>query len=266
MASLTAADQSTALTTTFKGETVAVALSGTYAATVALQREIGAPGSGAWEEIKRWSTANATVAYSHQTKDPNERLRLYTVAYTSGTVVATLTDATDKIHQEITDPLGNVLMRVTESGIAFLNSAGAQLWHSSRFKAVTDAAAITILEADSGKVHLMPDLTADATITLPAAKNGLNYIFRYVGGAADAHDWLFVAAAAAQLIKGGVLHLDTDAGAGADELVPVFANGSSHYQLDFDTPNVGTQIELYCDGTYWYATGLCCGVTAPAFA
>ena len=33
---------------------------------------------------------------------------------------------------------------------------------------VPDAATYTVLAADSGKIHSMPDLTADCTITLPA--------------------------------------------------------------------------------------------------
>lgn len=266
MASFTAVDQSTSLTIPFNGETGLVSISGTYAATIALQREKGAPGSGAWEELKRWSTANATVSFNFQSKQANDRYRLFVVAYTSGTATATITDATTKIHQEITDPNGNVLMRITEDGIAFYNSTGAQLWHSSRYKVMTDAAAATISEADSGKTLLVPDLTATCTFTLPAVKAGLNYRFRYAGVAADAQNWIIVTAAAGQFLKGSLLHLDTDAGAGTDELVPVFANGSSHVQVTHATPNSGTDIELYSDGTLWYLNGIACSVTAPAMA
>ena len=38
---------------------------------------------------------------------------------------------------------------------------------------VPDAATYTVLAADSGKVHIMPDLTASCTITLPTEKAGL---------------------------------------------------------------------------------------------
>ena len=37
---------------------------------------------------------------------------------------------------------------------------------------VPDAATYTVLAADSGKIHSMPDLTADCTITLPAEEVG----------------------------------------------------------------------------------------------
>ena len=44
------------------GENVTVSISGTYAMTLELQREVGSPSSGAWERVLGpWSTANATV-------------------------------------------------------------------------------------------------------------------------------------------------------------------------------------------------------------
>ena len=37
---------------------------------------------------------------------------------------------------------------------------------------VPDAATYTVLAADSGKIHSMPDLTADSTIPLPTEEVG----------------------------------------------------------------------------------------------
>ncbi len=75
---------------------------------------------------------------------------------------------------------------------------------------VPDAATYTILAADSGKIHVMPDLTADCTITFPAEAVGLVYEFWYGGTAADAQDWTFTTAADANYFVGGAHHADTD--------------------------------------------------------
>lgn len=91
MASFTSVGDTTTATLVAKGDDCAVALSGTYNMTIALQREQGSPGSGSWEVLNTWSTANATVAYVHTATLDNERLRLIVQVDTSGTCTATLT-------------------------------------------------------------------------------------------------------------------------------------------------------------------------------
>ena len=131
---------------------------------------------------------------------------------------------------------------------------------------VTNAATYAVLAANSGKTHIIPDLTADTVITLPTAAADLYYKFIYGGVAADAQDWIIKTGSNTNFYKGGVLHLDTNAGAGTDELVPVYPNGTTNSMIDFDTPDAGTEIEVWCDGTNWYIHGQCAGVTAPTFA
>ena len=132
--------------------------------------------------------------------------------------------------------------------------------------AVTDAATYTVLAKNSGKLHVMPNLTADITITLPAAAKGLTYKFMYGGAAADAQDWIINTAATTSLYKGGVVHLDHDAGAAGDEIVPVFADATNDDTLTVLTPSAGTVIELVSDGTHWYVDGRVVSATAPTFA
>ena len=75
---------------------------------------------------------------------------------------------------------------------------------------VPDATTYTILAEDSGKIHSMPDLTGDCTITLPAEEVGLTYEFWYSGTAADAQDWLFTTGSDTNYFVGGAHHADTD--------------------------------------------------------
>jgi len=131
---------------------------------------------------------------------------------------------------------------------------------------VTDAATYTVLASNAGKLHMIPDLTASCTLTLPTAAKGLSYEFMYIGAAADAQNWVIQAAATTALAKGGVVHLDADAGSAGDEVVPVYANGSSNYILTVTTPEVGTSIKVISDGTYWYVNGTVVSATAPAFS
>lgn len=138
---------------------------------------------------------------------------------------------------------------------------------SSRFVNVTDAATYTVLAADSGKVHIIPDLTATCTLTLPTAAAGLEYVFIGKGVAADAQDWVFDTGAAAAFYLGGLAFADTDAGAGADEInAGVFPDGNSNDIMTIVAPGAGTRIHLICDGTNWIVNGQVFSATIPTFA
>lgn len=131
---------------------------------------------------------------------------------------------------------------------------------------VTDAATYTALAYNSGKVHVMPNLTASCTITLPTEEAGLSFEFWYGGTAADAQNWVIVTTGNTNYFIGGVTHLDADAGSSGDEVVPVYADGNSNSKLTVTKPEVGTKVRMVCDGTNWYVNGVVTSATAPAFA
>jgi len=122
----------------------------------------------------------------------------------------------------------------------------------------------SILAANSGKAHLIANVSADRTFTLPAVAAGLRYKFVAEVGAADGHDWIFVAAATADLFKGGLLMVDTDAGPAT--AAAVVADQSDDDQLQVNLPQGGTVIEMYCDGTYWIVSGVVLSTAAAAFS
>ncbi len=130
---------------------------------------------------------------------------------------------------------------------------------------VADAATYTVKANDSGRVHLMPNLTADITITLPAAFSGAIYEFLYTGTADDAQDWIINTAATTELFKGGVVQLDP-AEATLTEVVPVYADGTDDDTFTVLTPNGGTMFKLISDGSHWYVTGSVVSDTPPTFA
>lgn len=146
---------------------------------------------------------------------------------------------------------------------AQINAAAAP---ASRIVNVSDATPYTVLAADSGKIHILPNFTASTTMNLPAVAAGLEYTFVGKAVAADAQNWVFTAPASAFLL-GGVAFADNDAGAGADEIhAGVYPNGSSHLTLTVVTPAAGTSIYFVCDGTNWIVSGWVNSATVPAFS
>lgn len=138
---------------------------------------------------------------------------------------------------------------------------------ASRFVNVTDAATYTVLAANSGKIHVMPNFTSSCTLALPAAAAGLEYTFIGKAVAADAQNWIIQSASATNFFLGGVSFADTDAGAGADEIhAGVWSNGSSNDFLTVVTPGAGTYIYMICDGTNWIVNGQVASATVPAFS
>lgn len=131
---------------------------------------------------------------------------------------------------------------------------------------VTDAATYTVLAKNSGKIHVLPDLTADITITLPTEEVGLNYEFWYGGAAADAQDWTIVTTGNTNYYVGGLGHLDLNAGSAGDEVAVVFSDGNSNSSVNVLTPNAGTIVKVVCNGTLWYINGQVVSDTIPAFA
>ena len=140
------------------------------------------------------------------------------------------------------------------------NSSGKYGGRSNDVVFVIDAAAVTLNSADSGKVHVIPDLTADSTFSLPSAEAGLAYEFWYGGTAADTHDWLIDTGADANYFVGGLVLDDTDDGSS----VVVDSNGSSNSKMAVLTPIAGTLVKLVCDGVKWYVNGQVVSATDAA--
>ena len=130
---------------------------------------------------------------------------------------------------------------------------------------VADAATYKVLVKDSGKLHLMPDLTNDCTITLPAVEAGLRYDFMYAGAADDAEDWIIKTASATEFFKGGITQLDP-AEATNSEVTPVYSTITTDDTLTVVKPNAGTIITLVSDGTFWLLNGFSVSDTVPTLA
>ncbi len=118
---------------------------------------------------------------------------------------------------------------------------------------VPDAATYTMDADNSGKIHIIPDLTADCTLSFPTEAVGLVFEFWYGGTAADAQDWLFDTGSDTNYFVGGAVQHDTDAG--GDDTAVVDSNGSSNSKMGVLTPIAGTRVKFVCDGLKWYVNG-----------
>jgi hypothetical protein len=129
---------------------------------------------------------------------------------------------------------------------------------------VADGTTYTVLAANSGKIHTLPDLTSSITITMPTPVAGLVYEFWYRGVAADAQNWLIDTGSNTNYFLGGLMFADHDS-AGV-EIAPIAGNGSSNSKLTVVTPDVGTWVKVVANGTQWILNGYVNSATIPSFA
>lgn len=133
---------------------------------------------------------------------------------------------------------------------------------SVRHVDTADVDTYVVLVADSGKTHTIPLVTGNIAITMPTAAAGLEYKFVMAGTAAEGDNWVFTAT---NDFVGGIVHLDTDAGSGGDEVVPLASDGSSKNTFTVINPEAGTSLNFICDGTDWLLSGFVVADTIPTF-
>lgn len=132
---------------------------------------------------------------------------------------------------------------------------------------VTDAATYAVLAENTGKVHVIGNLTQDTAISLPSAADHLHFRFIYCAAATESHDHTIDTGSDTNYFKGGVAFADLDADNAADEInAGVYADGNSNSILAILNAAAGTVVDVYCDGTNWYITGIVISDTIPTFA
>jgi len=123
----------------------------------------------------------------------------------------------------------------------------------SRYTKATETASLTA--AQSGTTILVgaaaAGLAADTILTLPSAADGLNFRFVYAGNAADAQDFQINTGSDTNYFIGGVLQHDI----GGEDGAIYHPDGDSQSRCNILTPDGGTDLEVWCDGTLWYISG-----------
>ena len=112
----------------------------------------------------------------------------------------------------------------------------------------------------SGRLIVVPAISANRTITLPSPVAGAHFKFIYGGAAEEAENLIFDTGADANYFIGGVVHDDSDA-----NNVTIYADGNSNSTLTL-TDFGGMEINILAkDSTNWLIWGFSQGVDAPAF-
>lgn len=182
---------------------------------------------------------------------------------TAGTLAASKVWTSDSSLDTVM-PTGG-LLTVQSGGAVTMSSGSTMTLGGAVVQApvfVADATPYTVLAADSGKLHIILEQTNSITLNLPTIAAGLSYKFVMGGVATEAQNWVIVATTPS-FYNGGVSWDDSNAVASP---VPVYGNGTSHLTLTATTPEAGTAIEIYSNGTEWFVCGAVFSVATPAFS
>lgn len=206
MASFTGVGDSTEIAVRNKGETVSIAISGTYNMTIKFQRE-STPGGDAWETLKTYTTANATVAEDYVTESFNENLRLIVTVDTSGTATATLTEGARTLDTlTLRDEAGRVVAEYTDNTVDF---GDRSLLNPS----VVSITADTTLTAEEHSNRTLVFNSADGdTVTLPAATGTGNVYKFFVGTTITSNNDVIQVASASDIMQGLIMGADAPGG------------------------------------------------------
>ena len=115
----------------------------------------------------------------------------------------------------------------------------------------TLSAAATLTAEESGKLLIL-SAAAGAQVTLPAVATSAGFSYRFVVGATFATT-AWTIKAATNKIQGGVI------------VNSVNVPGADENTITFSAETVGDFVELNCDGTSWYVTGIGAAAGAITF-
>ena len=113
----------------------------------------------------------------------------------------------------------------------------------------------------SGRLLVVPAITANRTITLPAPVAGSHFKFIYGGAAEEAENLIIITPGNSNYFIGGIVHADSNA-----DNVSVYSDGNSNSSLtltDFGCFEINI---LAKDSTNYFIWGYAEGEDVPAFA
>lgn len=115
----------------------------------------------------------------------------------------------------------------------------------------TRTAATTLTAADNGKTIFLNSTTEFAT-TLPQPQAGLSFTF-IVSAAPSGASYTVVTAGSSNIIKGMVTSADLNAASDGD----IETSGGDTISFVDAKAVAGDRVDLVCDGTNWFAYGIC---------
>ena len=127
---------------------------------------------------------------------------------------------------------------------------------ASRQRVETISAAKTIKPAETGELYLVDPGSGSYTITLPALQDGAYFKFILKAAVASAQTLTIQAAPNTVDFKGFLIRQDVaDHTAGTNQDVDAAATGDDKIEFG-QNAGIGSYVEIYCDGSNWYANGI----------
>ena len=113
----------------------------------------------------------------------------------------------------------------------------------------------------SGRLIVVPGISANRTITLQSPVAGSPFNLIYGGAAEEEENLIFDTGADANYFTGGVVHADSNA-----DNVTIYADGNSNSKLTLTDFGIFEINILAKDSTNYYIWGTAEGADVPAFA
>ena len=146
-----------------------------------------------------------------------------------------------------------------------MSKVGRAAYAASRQRVETISGTKEIATAETGELYIV---SAACAVTLPAVQNGAYFKFILSADITSATALVVTAAGAAKMaglvsaIQGTAVAKVVQADIGSETLLTLGSAGNKVL--------AGSYVELYCDGTNWYATGMAAGnngdITTCAFS
>jgi hypothetical protein len=232
-----------------------VAPSGTVLIGIAL--EAASADNDVIEVLRRQETSDSaasggTTAAAFEVDSDATTPKIALAGQTSGTG-----DYTTTLKPETTLSADNAIIVPEADGDTLVAAALAQTLTNKTLTApvVTDLTEVVtatnvIAATESGKTMFLNSAT-EFVSTLPAPAAGLNFRF-IVTGAPSGASYTIVTASSANIIKGHVLSSEDAGGSGDSE-----TSGGDTITLVDGQAVAGDMVELFCDGTNWFASCKC---------
>lgn len=221
-------------------------------ATDALTQTLPAVGATTAPKGTRFIFVNSGAdANNIITISPNASDKIYgSYNYNGRTIYFTGTDNKDAVNTKATAKKGDYLILESDGSVGWRIVDAKGIWaeesvtfqYGKGYMNVTGATTIT--GADAGKTLIL-NAAAGAQVTLPAVASATDVSLRIIVGLAFATtDWTIVAAS--NVIEGGAIV----------NSVYVVASNENTISFVASAESVGDYVDLYCDGTNWYVSGM----------
>jgi hypothetical protein len=135
-----------------------------------------------------------------------------------------------------------------DGGVQMIHRTGAGVMN---FPPEIVTATNVLTEDESGQTFFL-DAATEFVSTLPAPKIGLRFTF-IVKAAPSGANYTVVSSGSANIIKGAVFTSDVNSATDAD----LETSGGDTISFVSAKAVAGDRVELFCDGTNWFAHGFC---------